>query len=215
MPISDTASNNNSVKSQKPTDTRSVQSKPASIKSSLKSQNVGLPPRRQSGKRIVINDKPQSVSEKPAFVTDPKVQKLLKMKPGEKSESSLESADLQVSGDEQLLSDLNGSLSSSEFDQEIREKVKKHLQAPSQFLGQAGSDLDSDLEDVDLNTAFDFYDIMTPQQKLLTIKARADKLRKKQDKLTERLNKLAEYESSDYDDEIDKNQESTSATEKE
>ena len=53
------------------------------------------------------------------------------MEPGEKSESSLESVDLQVSGDEQLLDELNGSLSSSEFDKEIRDKVIKHLKAPT------------------------------------------------------------------------------------
>ncbi len=60
-----------------------------------------------------------------------------------------------------------------------------------QFLGQAGSDWDSDLEDIDLNTAFEFYDIMTPQQKLAAIKARANKLRERQDKLAVRLEKLA------------------------
>lgn len=77
---------------------------------------AGLPPRKQSGKRIVINDKPKSAAGQ-AFVTDPRVQKLLEMEPGVESEASLDSEDLRVSGDEQLLNELNGSLSSSEFDQ--------------------------------------------------------------------------------------------------
>lgn len=61
-----------------------------------------------------------------AGTRDEKTQKLLDMKPGieeTKSDSSLGSDDLRVSGDEDLLDDLNGSLSSSEFDKEIKEKV--------------------------------------------------------------------------------------------
>ena len=49
---------------------------------------------------------------------DDKVQKLLRMEPGveeSKQSSSLGDSDLAISGDEQLLDDLNGSLSSSEF----------------------------------------------------------------------------------------------------
>lgn len=52
-----------------------------------------------------------------------------------KSESSLGSDDLKISGDEDLLDDLNGSLSSSEFAQEIKDKVIKHMKQPKQRLG--------------------------------------------------------------------------------
>lgn len=41
--------------------------------------------------------------------------------------SSLGDSDLAVSGDELILNDLDGSLSSSDFAQEIKEKVLKHL----------------------------------------------------------------------------------------
>jgi len=60
------------------------------------------------------------------------------MEPGveeTKSESSLGSDDLKISGDEDLLDDLNGSLSSSEFAQEIKDKVIKHMKQPKQRLG--------------------------------------------------------------------------------
>lgn len=110
------------------------------------------------------------------------------MKPGieeTKSDSSLDSDDLRVSGDEELLDDLNGSLSSSEFDQEIKDKVKKHnLTNPiDNLLGKNrdDSDFDSDLEDIDLKSAFEFYDSMTPIEKLKAITAKARRLKERMD----------------------------------
>lgn len=119
---------------------------------------------------------------------DEKTQKLLDMKPGieeTKSDSSLDSDDLRVSGDEELLDDLNGSLSSSEFDQEIKDKVKKHNQTNpiDNLLGKNrdDSDFDSDLEDIDLKSAFEFYDSMTPIEKLKAITAKARRLKERMD----------------------------------
>lgn len=49
------------------------------------------------------------------------------------------------------------------------------------MLGDASdkSDFDSDLEDVDLNRVFDHYDVMTPNEKLMAIRARAKKLKER------------------------------------
>jgi hypothetical protein len=64
------------------------------------------------------------------------MKRLLAMEPGveeeKKSEKSgsLDSEDLKVSGDEDLLNDLNGSLSSSEFAEEIKKKVLNHKSNP-------------------------------------------------------------------------------------
>ena len=65
-----------------------------------------------------------------------------------KSESSLDSDDLKVS-DTELVDQLNGSLSSSEFAQEIKDKVIEHFKKPKQYLGgkKEDSDFDSDLEE--------------------------------------------------------------------
>ena len=57
----------------------------------------------------------------------------------------------------------------------------KHFNNPKQMLGDASdkSDFDSDLEDVDLNRVFDHYDVMTPNEKLMAIRARAKKLKER------------------------------------
>jgi len=51
---------------------------------------------------------------------------------------------------------LNSSLSSSEFAQEIKEKVIKHMREPKLKVGakREDSDFDSDLDDINLDTAF-------------------------------------------------------------
>ncbi len=87
-----------------------------------------------------------------------------------KSESSLDSDDLKVS-DTDLVDQLNGSLSSSEFAQEIKDKVIEHFKKPKQYLSgkKEDSDFDSDLEDVDVNHAMDYYDVLTPAEKLHVI----------------------------------------------
>jgi len=71
-------------------------------------------------------------SQKSRHSKDPKTQKLLNMKSGVE-DSSLDSDDLRISGDEELLDELNGSLSSSEFAEEIKEKVKNHFKETKSY----------------------------------------------------------------------------------
>jgi hypothetical protein len=65
-------------------------------------------------------------------------------------------SDLAISGDEQVLNELNDSLSSSEFAQEIKQKVIQHMREPKQRIGaqRDDSDFDSEIDDINLDTAF-------------------------------------------------------------
>ena len=118
------------------------------------------------------------------------------MEPGveeSKQSSSLGDSDLAISGDEQLLDDLNGSLSSSEFAQEIKQKVIQHMRQPKQKIGaqRDDSDFDSEIDDMNLDTAFQFYDILTPVEKLTAIIARTKSLRSKSNQMSQTLKQLA------------------------
>ena len=74
----------------------------------------------------------------------------------------MDSDELKLSCDEDF--DLNVSISSSEFSKEIKDKVTKHYRQYSSRTKSAkyDSESDSDLEDIDLKTAFEYYDILTP-----------------------------------------------------
>jgi len=58
------------------------------------------------------------------------------------------------------------------------------------------SDFDSEIDYINLETAFEFYDIMTPVEKLTAIMARTKSLKSKSERMTQALKKLA-GESSD------------------
>lgn len=108
---------------------------------------------------------------------------------------------MEVSGDEQVLQDLNGSLSSSEFAQEIKDKVIKHMKQPKQKIGavREDSDFDSEIDDINLETAFEFYEVMTPVEKLTAIMARTKSLRSKSENMSKLLKKMAAESSEESD----------------
>ena len=85
-----------------------------------------------------------------------------------------------------MLEELNSSLSSSEFAQEIKDKVIRHMREPKQKIGakREDSDFDSEIDDINLQTAFEFYDIMTPVEKLTAIIARTKSLKSKSKQIT-------------------------------
>lgn len=72
------------------------------------------------------------------------------------------------------------------------------MREPKQKIGaqRDDSDFDSEIDDFNLDTAFQYYDIMTPVEKLTAIIARTRSLRSKSNQLSQTLKKLAD-ESSD------------------
>jgi len=72
------------------------------------------------------------------------------------------------------------------------------MRQPKQKIGaqRDDSDFDSEIDDINLETAFEFYDIMTPVEKLTAIMARTKSLKSKSERMTQALKKLA-GESSD------------------
>ncbi len=132
------------------------------------------------------------------------------MEPGveeSKKSSSLGDSDLEVSGDERVLNELNSSLSSSEFAQEIKEKVIKHMREPKLKVGakREDSDFDSDLDDINLDTAFQYYEVMTPVEKLTAILARTKSLKSKVSQMSEVLRKIKDFESSSSEQDPEEN----------
>jgi hypothetical protein len=93
------------------------------------------------------------------------------MEPGElpKDPDQLSDVSSQIS---------NESISSSEIPQEIKDKVKFTLRNKKPAVMPA-EDSDSDVNDINLESAFDFYEVMNAQEKLCAIKARATALKKK------------------------------------
>ena len=70
------------------------------------------------------------------------------------------------------------SISSSEFAQEIKDKVKFTLRDRHPLNYE--SDPDSDANEIIMDGAYDYFDVMTPLEKLAAIKARTQNLKKKQ-----------------------------------
>lgn len=73
----------------------------------------------------------------------------------------------------------NASVSSSEIPKAIRDKVTMKLKKKAPTAAPDSDESDEDLYQVDLDRAFDYYEVMTPQEKLRAVKARADALKKK------------------------------------
>ena len=69
------------------------------------------------------------------------------------------------------------SISSSEFAQEIKDKVKFTLKNRHPINVESSSD--SDANDIIMDGAYDYFDVMTPLEKLAAIKARTFNLKKK------------------------------------
>lgn len=95
------------------------------------------------------------------------------MVPGEKSKSSSSSISSKLSNDD--LDDV--SISSSEFAAEIKNKVKFTLKDRHPICAE--SDPDSDANDIILDGVYDYYDVMTPYEKMAAIKARTKAMKKK------------------------------------